>query len=222
MKQILSVFLCALVLFSLTVPALADEDSPPDWLYPVGASPSGEDADDPPDWLYPAGTIPAAKEPEEADESDPEPPPAPVSEPEPDPAPAESVGEKNVSNTSGNPPDHAAAPVDPSPSGGYPVGSYITPSGQVWSPSGEILSPPDAEAETLDEISPPPLDVLDRSDSSGQMAVTPGTAYVTDLRPKDASPAVLDGLKALVTSIFGEYTPVTTTSVITQTVGDDT
>ena len=54
------------------------------------------------------------------------------------------------------------------------------------------------------------------------MAVTPGTAYVTDLRPKDASPAVLDGLKALVTSIFGEYTPVTTTSVITQTVGDDT
>ncbi len=38
----------------------------------------------------------------------------------------------------------------------------------------------------------------------------------------DAPAEVLTGLKALVTSIFGEYTPVTTTSVISETVGNDT
>ena len=42
------------------------------------------------------------------------------------------------------------------------------------------------------------------------------------VRPSEAPVEVLDGLKALVTSVFGEYTPITTTSVITETVGDET
>ena len=46
--------------------------------------------------------------------------------------------------------------------------------------------------------------------------------YVEDLRPSEAPVEVLDGLKALVTSVFGEYTPITTTSVITETVGSET
>ena len=46
--------------------------------------------------------------------------------------------------------------------------------------------------------------------------------YLEDLRPSDAPVEVLDGLKSLVTSIFGEYTPVTTTSIVTETVGNDT
>ena len=43
-----------------------------------------------------------------------------------------------------------------------------------------------------------------------------------DLRPEESRAEVLDGLKALISSIFGEYTPITTTSVITETVGNDT
>ena len=46
--------------------------------------------------------------------------------------------------------------------------------------------------------------------------------YVEDLRPEESQAEVLDGLKALISSIFGEYTPITTTSVITETVGNDT
>lgn len=46
--------------------------------------------------------------------------------------------------------------------------------------------------------------------------------YVEDLRPASPPVEVLTGLKSLVTSIFGEYTPVTTTSIVSQTVGNDT
>ena len=42
------------------------------------------------------------------------------------------------------------------------------------------------------------------------------------LRPASPPVEVLTGLKSLVTSIFGEYTPVTTTSIVSQTVGNDT
>ena len=42
--------------------------------------------------------------------------------------------------------------------------------------------------------------------------------YVEDLRPTDPAVTVPDGLKALVSSLFGDYPPVTPTSVVTQTV----
>lgn len=54
------------------------------------------------------------------------------------------------------------------------------------------------------------------------IATDPPVWSVEDLRPEEATVEVLSGLKALVTSIFGEYTPVTTTSVVSQTVGNDT
>lgn len=54
------------------------------------------------------------------------------------------------------------------------------------------------------------------------IATDPPVWYVEDLRPVDPPAEVLTGLKSLVTSIFGEYTPVTTTSVISETVGNDT
>lgn len=46
--------------------------------------------------------------------------------------------------------------------------------------------------------------------------------YVEDLRPAAAPVDVLTGLKSMATSIFGEYAPVTTTSVISETVGNET
>ena len=47
-------------------------------------------------------------------------------------------------------------------------------------------------------------------------------AITYDDGPGRYTDQLLDGLKALISSIFGEYTPITTTSVITETVGNDT
>ena len=54
------------------------------------------------------------------------------------------------------------------------------------------------------------------------IATDPPVSTIEDLRPANPPVEVLTGLKALVTSIFGEYTPITTTSVVSQTVGNDT
>lgn len=120
----------------------------------------------------------------------------------------------------------------------YPVGSYVDAAGNVWSADGELLSPGTTPAAPADEVSAVPLAVQDDADGAlvpsetdtltriaalvSDIATDPPVFYVEDLRPAEAPVEVLDGLKALVTSIFGEYTPVTTTSVITQTVGNDT
>ena len=124
----------------------------------------------------------------------------------------------------------------------YPLGSYVDPAGIVWSPDGTRLSPSPAPDTAL-ALGPAEDDVLLSGELAGPddlpasadpdaLAVTAGLAsdiaadspvsYVVDLRPADTPVTVLEGLKALVTSIFGEYTPVTTTSVVTQTVGNDT
>ena len=102
----------------------------------------------------------------------------------------------------------------------YPVGSYIDADGRVWSSSGKLLTP--------DPVPPPAAVEAPETPSDGLVAPAvsiPETApvwYVEDLRPSEAPVEVLDGLKALVTSVFGEYTPITTTSVITETVGSET
>lgn len=73
----------------------------------------------------------------------------------------------------------------------------------------------------------PPVQVLESPAALTAAAAVPDTPsdipvwYVEDLRSAE-SPAVPDGLKALITSIFGEYTPITTTSVISETVGSET
>jgi len=111
----------------------------------------------------------------------------------------------------------------------YPLGSYVDPSGHVYSPSGTLLSPPAApSAEASVEAAPP----VEASAEVDTLAVIAGLVediaqdqpvwYVEDLRPSDPAVTVPDGLKALVSSLFGDYTPVTTTAVITQTVGNDT
>lgn len=129
------------------------------------------------------------------------------------PKAVESAGSNNV--TSSNPVDTSQ---DTGFSDKYPVGSYVDPAGNVYSPDGELLSPGTTPA------SAPPVEASQDSqtiEDPDPLAVTASTWYVEDLRSDDALEEVLTGLKALVASIFGEYTPVTTTSVISETVGDD-
>lgn len=113
----------------------------------------------------------------------------------------------------------------------YPVGSYIDADGRVWSPSGKLLTPDPVPPPAAVEAPEAPSDGLgDPADSENQALEDPDISipetapvwYVEDLRPSEAPVEVLDGLKALVTSVFGEYTPITTTSVITETVGSET
>lgn len=107
----------------------------------------------------------------------------------------------------------------------YPLGSYVDPDGAVWSPDGTCLSPAPAAVMVPPEGGSDQNDLLSSPDPDAP-AVTAGSDshvwYVRDIRPKDAPAEVIEGLKSLVTSIFGEYTPVTTTSVITETVGNET
>ena len=126
--------------------------------------------------------------------------------------------------------------VDAHPDEKYPVGSYVDAAGHVWSPSGQLLSP---DAVPAVEESPIRSGASDNADFAEAPALEPDTLsaiagmvsdiaedkpvwYVEDLRPEESQAEVLDGLKALISSIFGEYTPITTTSVITETVGNDT
>ncbi len=146
----------------------------------------------------------------------------------------ESAGSTHETNT--------IVPVSPGSVDKYPVGSYVDPAGNVFSASGALLSsgttPATASALGLDK------DVSLLSDELGDPNDVPASTdpdtlsviaglvsdiatdqpawYVNDLRSADAPIEVLTGLKSLVTSIFGEYTPITTTSVISETVGNDT
>lgn len=124
----------------------------------------------------------------------------------------------------------------------FPLGSYVDPDGAVWSSDGIRLSPVPAPGTALaqdaaedDPLSPEMLADQDGTPAAADpdtlaviaglvsdIATDPPVFYLDDLRPVDPPAEVLTGLKALVTSIFGEYAPVTTTSVVTQTVGNDT
>lgn len=147
------------------------------------------------------------------------------------PKSVESAGSKN---------ENDAFPSDYYTGSDYPVGSIIDANGVVWSSDGQRLSPP-REPGTTPAMEP--LNTLVSSSRqndallSGELADQDGVSTdqgsnvlpldqpvftVKDLRPIDAPAEVLTGLKSLVTSIFGEYTPVTTTSVISETVGSET
>ena len=136
--------------------------------------------------------------------------------------------------------NHSTVPVFSGTADKYPVGSYVDPAGNVFSPDGTLLSPgttpahapvsgPDEDGAILpDELAHPDdlpaaadPDTPDLTADSGNSEAAP-VWYIDDLRPTDISSEVLAGLKSVVTSIFGEYTPVTTTSVISETVGSDT
>lgn len=138
----------------------------------------------------------------------------------------ESAGDSHDRDSSG---DHAAGSVDTGLDDKYPVGSYVDPAGDVWSPSGTRLSPDAVQAPLPDLETAPDAEMVE---DSAPLAVIAGlltdiaddtpVRRITDLRPTEQPTLVLDGLKALVTSIFGEYTPVTTTAVVTETVGNET
>lgn len=153
----------------------------------------------------------------------------------------ESAGSKNEVSSS-----PADAPADTGLSDKYPIGSYVSPAGNVYSPDGKLLSPGTTPAVASDNalasgsrendaLLPGELDDPDNVSANADVdtlaliaelvsdiATDPPVSTVEDLRPAGVPVEVLTGLKALVTSIFGEYTPVTTTSVISQTVGNDT
>lgn len=118
----------------------------------------------------------------------------------------------------------------------YPVGSWVDSAGNVFSPSGELLSPGTTPATA--PVSDSAETNQDTPDVVGNMGISsvssdadpfsltdelaPPVWYVEDLRPTDITEDIMTGLKSMVTSIFGEYTPVTTTSVVSETVGNET
>lgn len=124
----------------------------------------------------------------------------------------------------------------------YPLGSYIDEMGRVYSPTGELLSSRTEAPSYLDTIVPILDEVLDASDESvvGDETIEPHIYSVVDLRSNAAVPlsgvsgsqyGATDGsddqssvssLKGLISSIFGEYTPVMTTAVVTETVENET
>lgn len=128
-----------------------------------------------------------------------------------------------------SPPAPPAAPADGASSDRYPLGSYVDTAGNVYSASGTLLSPPAAPSAEAPVEAAPPAETSAEVDTLAviaglveDMAQEQPVWYVEDLRPTDPAVTVPDGLKALVSSLFGDYTPVTTTSVVTQTVGNDT
>lgn len=120
----------------------------------------------------------------------------------------------------------------------YPDRVRVDLAGNIYSLDGELLSPgttpaqgPDEDGTLLpDELvypddfpaatDPDTLAVI--AGPGSDVATDPPVWYVEDLRPADPPAEVSTGLKSLVTAIFGEYTPVTTTSVLSETVGTDT
>ena len=160
-------------------------------------------------------------------------PPA-AEEPAPKAAPTKPTESAGASHAVSS--NHVNPSVDTSVNDKYPVGSWVDPAGNVYSSSGELLSPgtTPAMAPAPDPAEKAPVSSVVVADSdippvSPNAETDPLTDdlpqpvwYVEDLRPAAAPVDVLTGLKSMVTSIFGEYTPVTTTSVISETVGNET
>lgn len=142
--------------------------------------------------------------------------------PEPPPAPQDPP-QKNVESAGTT--DGEQSPSDSGSDGRIPVGSYVDEAGNVFSPNGELLSPGTTPAPNLRPGDSVPGDVLDTENPPADTPAENSTPiyHVTDLRNTDnPSSTPLAGLKALIVSIFGEYTPVMTTTAITETVGNET
>ena len=143
------------------------------------------------------------------------------SEPEPEPEPEPNVSEEVVPN--GGDPGESDPASDSS--GRYPVGSIVDESGNVWSPDGELLSPGDISAQSPGDAPSDQVSLPDGEDPAEdpQVEDEPAVFTVSDLRSgDDPSLNPLVGLKALIVSIFGEYTPIMTTAAVTETVGNET
>lgn len=150
--------------------------------------------------------------------------------PEPPPAPQDPPQE-NVESAGTT--DGEQSPSDSGSDGRIPVGSYVDEAGNVFSPNGELLSPGTTPAPNLRPDDSVPGDVPLNSDVVTDVEVlttiaglvsdiaddTP-TYVVSDLRPSNPPVVVPSGLKALVVSIFGEYEPIMTTELVSETVGE--
>ena len=123
--------------------------------------------------------------------------------------------------------DPAEDPLDPAADGDssdYPIGSYIDDSGNVYSEDGDLFS--SGAASDVDTYSgDSDMDtVSDDEDFSSVVEDYFPTVYaVSDMRfVSTFAGDVVTGLKALIISIFGEYTPVMTTMAVTETVDNVT
>lgn len=240
MKKALSLAFCFCMAFSLAVTALASyntadyieeysvyipEPHPEDYGGVTAEFVNAYDA-----WIIGLNIYAEDREKAKSQPAAEDPPEGPPDETEPL-NPIESAGSNHVVSS-----NHVDTPADTGAADKYPVGSWIDPAGNVFSASGDLLSP-----GTTPATAPDPSQTQGASFLSGVVAdpdlssvpadtdplfLTDDTSqpvwYVEDLRPADAPAEILTGLKSLVTSIFGEYTPITTTSVISETVGDET
>ena len=222
MKKCFAMLLCACILCALPVTALASE-AEPDYIaeyeaqygkMPVASDYYSDEEYQAADDVWRAGFKPYTERRTK---------------------PNESAG-SNHDNTNRPPADSYFTGSD------YPVGSIIDSDGIVWSPDGTRLSPvrepgttpatgPDEDGPLLSDVLADPDNLAPVSDVDAlvliaelvsDIATDPSVFTVEDLRPSNPPAEVLTGMKALVTSIFGEYTPVTTTSVVSQTMGNDT
>ena len=80
-----------------------------------------------------------------------------------------------------------------------------------------------AEIVETESSSPVLSDTLETSELANEPAAPENTTYsVTDLRASDSGVASQStGIKALITSIFGEYTPVKSSAVVSETVNGE-
>lgn len=237
MKKCIAVLLCACSLFSLAATAFASDNEPDfiaEYEAQYGKAPvaSGFSSDEEYQAAYDvwfAGLVPyvnrraAEYEQEKATEDQ-----VHAASPES----VESVGTKN--DVSSN---HADTSADSGLSNKYPVGSYVSPAGNVYAADGTLLSPGTAPAmepgnapasgssendALLSGELADPNSISPDADSDPLVETNPSVFTIKDLRPSDPPAEALTGLKSMVTSIFGEYAPVTTTTVISETVGNDT
>ena len=234
MKKYLSLFLCICILCGLSAVAFASEYTDDEWkaLYGI-PEPQLEDYEDSREYsaawyAWHTGYVDFIAS-TQADQKEEAQPPVRIESQKS----IESAGAKN-GNTSQTLADDTQDK--------YPVGSYVDAAGVVWSPDGIRLSAnaaPDTvlAADQAQSVAPPSeaafdLAYLPAAEDSDTLAVIASMVsdiaadepvwYLEDLRPTEAPAEILDGLKSLVTSIFGEYTPVTTTTVVTETVGNET
>lgn len=234
MKKLFTLVMCLCVVLSLTAPAWAADysDVLPDWLFDPSDylqddyTPPPNDYGVDPENFWEIGDVgiyfnlPAyqraiadAKAAQDAAES----------------PPAQDTSSESVDSTSteGNGNDESDTnisdvPVVPSK---YPTGSYIDDSGNVWSADGELLSPGTTPAQPADDGNPSSDAMPADPDSSvaDPSELNPPVYVLNDMRAGSGDGVfALAGLKALIVSIFGEYTPITTTAAITETVGSET
>lgn len=211
MKKLLSLYLALCILLGHSAPALAVEwnnyrywdDENQCWVVDVFAYSAAKAAEE--------ASLAAGEQDAALAETAPEPDEL-TPENDPEPPPLESAGVNDGASET--------LPVDDGLSDKYPVGSYVDAAGDVWAPDGTRLSPPPVQTVPHPGADTAAAAVPDAPETVPPEAGAP-VYSIADLRSApDPSGAPLSGLKALMLSIFGEYTPVTTTSVITETAGE--